>query len=88
MDYGGKNDDIIYDVTWPWKLSSWPQVKLLQVISRHVTLTGQCRDRDNFKVHYLDHGLRCRLDSVTMGHLQEITKYSKYICKNCSLSPS
>jgi len=53
-----------------------------------VTLKGQCRDPDNFRVHYVEHGLRCRLDSVTMGHIPEIKKTANINVKNCSLSPS
>jgi len=56
MAYGRKKDDIIDDVTWPWKVN---------VVTR---------DPYNFCVHYLEHGLRCRVDSVTMEHLQEIKK--------------
>ena len=37
-------------------------------------LKGQGRDPNNFRVHYLKHGLRCRLNLVTIGHLQEIKK--------------
>jgi len=67
MAYGGKNDDVINDVT---------------------TLKGQCCDPDNFRLHYVKHGLRCTLDSVTVGHLQEIFKNANINVKNCSLSPS
>jgi len=41
---------------------------------------GQYRDPENFRVHYLEHGLSCRLDSVTMGHLQEIKKTANIHC--------
>jgi len=30
-------------------------------LRRYVTLKGQCRDPDNFRLHYLEHGLTCRL---------------------------
>jgi len=137
MVYGRNNDDVIDDVTWPWKVKVVTWLSLRPVISKTAwdidlvttghwaplgsgmvtwpmtsfdperwsrdrvifgwreawyqlsinrkwpmadrmmtssMTSGQCRDPDNFWVYYLEHGLRCRLDSVAMGHLQEIIK--------------
>jgi len=33
MAYGGKNDDIIYDVMWPWKINVVTQIIFQCIIS-------------------------------------------------------
>jgi len=40
----------------------WPMVDRMMTLSMtSVTLKGQCRDPNNFRLHYLEHGLRYRL---------------------------
>jgi len=34
MAYGGSNDDVIDEVTWPWKVKVMTQISLRPVISK------------------------------------------------------
>jgi len=40
MSYGGMNDDVIDDVTWPWKVKGVTSISLRLIISK----TAQNRD--------------------------------------------
>jgi len=47
MAYGGSNDDVIDNVTWPWK------VKVVMPISFRPIISKMARDRDSVTTGHL-----------------------------------